>query len=267
MFKAARQAKIKEILLDQNQIDVQTLSSLLNVSVVTIRSDLEELEREGFVLRTHGGAVLNDSRTKPAEAPFALGPREYSKEKDHIAQIAAHLIENQEWVFLGAGEICQYIAKELLGRETLNIVTNNIVVANILAQNRGSNVIVTGGNLNHTGMFLSGEIFNRSLSSLFISKAFFEVAGVDFKGGYTVSSIAEAQVFESIRPIAKEVIIVADYQRFGEISFMKLGNLEAADTVISNEKMPEEYKTYYFNNKIKIFTSYKINPSSIGENS
>ena len=60
MFKAARHEKIKEILLNQKQINVQTLSSWLNVSPVTIRSDFEELEKQGFLVRTHGGAILKE---------------------------------------------------------------------------------------------------------------------------------------------------------------------------------------------------------------
>ena len=74
MFKAARLKKIKEIILDQKQIDVQTLSNLLNVSVVTIRSDLEDLEHEGFIIRSHGGAILNDAQIEADTSADALAP-------------------------------------------------------------------------------------------------------------------------------------------------------------------------------------------------
>ena len=267
MFKAARQQKIKEIILDQNQIDVQTLSTLLNVSAVTVRSDLEDLEQEGFIVRSHGGAILNDAQNRLDVAPSAAIPDAedpQSRENEHIAQIAAHLVQENEWIFLGAGAVCTAIARALLSRQALNIITNNLNVAAIFSKNTSCNLLVTGGNLNHSGMFLSGDIFERALDGICLSKAFISVSGIDMSGGFTVPDIDQANIYNKIRSISKEIIFVADYTKFDEVSFMRVAPLDGADAVISNEKTPEKYKEYFFNNGIKIFTSYKINPSSIG---
>lgn len=267
MFKAARQQKIKEIILKQNQIDVQTLSTLLNVSVVTIRSDLEDLEQEGFIVRSHGGAILNDAQNRMDASPAPIASDiddPHSRENEHIAQIAAHLVQENEWIFLGAGAACTAIARTLLSRQGLNIITNNLNVAAVFSKNASCNLLVTGGNLNHSGMFLSGDIFERALNGVYLSKAFISVSGIDMNGGFTVSDIEQANIYNKIRSISREIVFVADYTKFDEISFMRVAPLKEADTVISNEKTPEKYKEYFFNNGIKIFTSYKINPSSIG---
>lgn len=269
MFKAARLAKIKEIILDRGQVDVNTLTSLFGVSVVTIRSDLEELERENFIFRTHGGAVLNEDFANQARLQEDImgGNIEYDKYKEEIGQIAAEMIQPEEWIYIGHGQTCYYIARALTKKEGLRVVTNSLTVSSVLAQNKEANVIVTGGNLVPDLMCLTGDMFLRSLENIFISKAFIGVGGVDFKGGFTVYHSSEINVYSKIKSITGKLIIAADYTKFNNISFMRIGNLDIADAVITNENIPDEYKSYFFEHGIKIFTSYNIKASSVrGDN-
>ncbi len=265
MFKVVRQAKIKEILLDRNQVDVQTLSSLLNVSSVTIRNDLEALEDQGFLIRTHGGAVLNDTMNR--DNMLSVTPKqsavEYDKDKDDIAQIASNLVESGEWVFLGPGTTCGYIAKRLAGRGRFNVITNNLYVATSMPDKSPSNIIVTGGTLDVKGMFLSGELLDSLLKNIHVNKAFFSVAGVDLRGGYSVSSSAEMSLFLRLKEICDQLVIVADHSKFDSVSFMRIGSLNCANTLISNEGIPQKYKEFLFEHGVQLFTSYDIKPSSV----
>lgn len=265
MFKAARLTKIKEVILDRGQVDVNTLSSLLNVSDVTIRSDLEQLEKEQFIYRTHGGAVLNEDFIKQKNfQENLLGLKlEYDKKKEYIGQIAAELVRDEEWIFIGQGTTCYYIARELAKKEGINVLTNNLYAAAIMAQNQKANIIVTGGNLVQSHLYLTGDMFLRTMDNIFISKAFMGVSGVDFKGGYTVSDSSELNVYNKIRDISRELIIVADSSKFDKTSFLSLGPLTMPDSVITNDDIAQTYKEFFFNNGVKIFTSYRIKESSI----
>jgi len=265
MFKAARLAKIKEVILDRDQIDVNTLSALLNVSDVTIRSDLEQLEKENFIVRTHGGAVLNENhiKQKAFQDNLAGSKIEYDKHKEYVGQIAAEMINANEWIFIGQGSTCYYISRALVNKPNINVVTNNLYVAGILAQNQQSRVVVTGGNLNHASLYLSGDILMQSLGNIFISKAFIGVGGIDFKSGITVNDSTELYLCDKIKEISNELIIVADYKKFNHTAFMKIGPLTYAHSIITNDNIPEEYKTYFFENGVKIFTSYQIKASSV----
>lgn len=265
MFKAARIAKIKEVILDRGQVDVSTLSSLLNVSDVTIRSDLELLENEKFIFRTYGGAVLNENhvRQKDVRDTVTGAALEYNKNKELIGQIASELIEEAEWVFLGPGTTCYYVAKALVGREHVNVLTNNLYVAGVLSKNRGANVVLTGGHLIHNQMAMGGDMFSEFLEQLYIAKAFLGVDGVDFQSGFTISSPESYNLYALIQRISKQIIIVADSSKFGVTSLMSIGNLDVADSVITNDTVPEEYKAHFFQTGIKIFTSYQIRPSSV----
>lgn len=265
MFKVARLAKIKEILLDRGQVDVSTLSALLNVSDVTIRSDLEELEKDKFLHRTHGGAILNEDYLKQQDFQNTMlgGKLEYDRNKEYIGQIAAELVSDGEWIFIGQGTTCYYVAKELSKKDTLNVLTNNLYAAVVLSQNKKANIVVTGGTLIHSDLFLSGDMFLRVLDNIYISKAFMGVTGVDFKSGYTVNDYLEQNVYNKIKEISKELIIVADSSKFNKMSFLSIGPLTMPDIVITNENVPKEYKEFYFDNGVKIFTSYNIKKSYI----
>ena len=265
MLKATRQAKIKEIILDRSQVDVQTLSALLNVSGVTIRNDLEALEAQGIVKRTHGGAILNDEYNKQkTPANIILEQRlEFDKYKDEIGQIASHLVEGGEWVFIGPGITCSFLANYLAQRSGLNIITNNLYIVPIFAQNRSNNVIVLGGSLYPENLFLGGEFFTHNLENIHVSKAFFGVSGVDLTRGYSISSFAELSILQQIRRIAERIVFMADYRKFGIVSLARIGPLDSADTLISNERIPAEYKSYFFDHGVRLYTSYEIKHSSV----
>lgn len=260
MFKTERLKRIRDIIFERKQVNVTTLSTLLDVTEVTIRSDLEILEEEGFIVRTHGGAVLNEEYTNQHTINDALAGRNisYNKDKEHIGKIASNLIEETEWVFLGPGVTCYYIAKELLSRKNVNVLTNNLFVINILSSNPYINVISTGGTVAHSLSCLSGDLFTKSIDNMYFSKAFFSVAGVDFSGGYTLSSAVEMEVYREVIKRTKEPIFVIDHTKFGHLSFLRIGDLDSVKTVISNEKIPKEYKAYFFEHGIRIFTSYEL---------
>ena len=89
------------------------------------------------------------------------------------------------------------------------------------------------------------------------------VAGIDFNGGYTIYHASELNVYNKIKSMCKEFIIAADYTKFNNVSFMRIGPLDIADAVITNENIPDDYKTYFFEHGVKIFTSYNIKNSSV----
>jgi Transcriptional regulators of sugar metabolism len=263
MFKAARIERIKEIITEKKQVDVSTLSSLLSVTEVTIRNDLDKLEQEGFITKTHGGAMLNVKNSKASDnkATDNINNVEVNKDKEYIGQIAACMVKERESIFLGSGVTCYYVAKALSKKKNINIVTNNLHVANILASNSMINVVLSGGNLINNTMALGGDIVSKSLEGIFVDKAFISVTGIHMSNGFTVPNLEELNVFKTIMNMTNELIVVADYTKFDRTSFVKLGPLNIAKKVITNENIPSEYKAYFFEDGIQIYTSYDINPS------
>lgn len=256
MFKKVRQDYIKQVLYEKKEVNVLDLSTLLDVSVVTIRTDLKELEKAGFLTRTHGGAIINKSLLPEEQTrEFTAGPTiAYDEGKELVGEVASRFISNDEWVFLGSGTTAYYVARSLLNRSHLNILTNNLLAAYELTKNPLANVIMTGGTLSHSTFNLGGEIFESTLQPMTISKAFISLIGIDLHGAYTVSTSGELNVFKTIRSISKELFIIADSSKFDKTGFIKVGDLLDADAIITDRIPPQKYVDYYMQNHIPIYT-------------
>ena len=258
MFKAARLDKIKQILVEQKQIDISKLSSLLGVSDVTVRNDLEVLEHEGFVIRTHGGVSLNEAN--PPILPFSpsLNSAKENNDDDMIADIAVHMIKEHDVIFIGPGTACALIASKLDSEKHVTVVTNNLIVANVMVTRPNITLILVGGTLDYQNKTLTGDLVARCLENILINKAFIGVNGVDIKHGYSVSNINDLKIYELISQISSEMIIVASKSKFEKTSLMRFAPLTLAKRIITNDDIPGEYKTYFFNNGVQIFTSYEL---------
>jgi len=255
MFAIERINKIKEILYKDKRVDVVELSKLFSVTEVTIRRDLDKLEKEGFLIKTYGGAVLNEENLYGRTA--AETDDNTIEEKRMIGKIASQMIENGEAIFLSPGTTCLEIAKNIKNKR-ITVVTNDLLIGYELRDSTGIKVIVTGGDLIKSTSTLVGSFALQALKGIFINKAFIGVKGVNFDSGYTVDSYEEALMIQEIRKISNEIIIVADYTKFNRTAFAHLGELTMAKKVITNKQVPPKYKKFYFENAIKMYTTFEF---------
>lgn len=256
MFAAERISKIREMLLEYKHVDISTLSSILSVSEATIRRDLEKLENEGFLTKTHGGAVINDDAAGEVQLSYVDDP--YIEDKKQIGIIASQMISNGEVIFLGSGVTCLQIAKEIKDKKDITVVTNNINVILELYSCNNINLLILGGNIHSSGSSIAtvGQFSKRLLEGLFMDKAFFTVDGISTKFGYTLGSAELADIYEIILKNADESIVVADYSKFDKRSFVQLGNIELFNKVITNAQVSLQYKKFFFDNNIQLFTAF-----------
>jgi len=259
LFALERLQKIREIILKEKRVDVTSLSQTLNVSEVTVRRDLEKLENEGLLYKTYGGAVLKENAN-----PTMVNETEPDvTADDDIAQIsiaATDLIKNGDTVFLGSGAINSKIAANLSDKKDLVIVTNDLEIANELCSYKDHNFkkVVTGGDIGDNCSELLGELTLLSLKNIFLDKAFITVEGIDLNAGYTVKNFDEASMIRILKEISKETYVTSDVGKFSRTSFTRLGPLTMFDGIISSKDVPAEYKNYFFQNYIRLYTYYDL---------
>lgn len=258
MFGVQRLQKIREMVLEQEIVDVSSLSETLNVSEVTIRRDLDKLEKEGFITKTYGGAVLN-KELKAERGPALKNSADHNEDISLISEIVLQMIEGDEAVFLGGGPISRQVVRHLPEKKKLKVITHDIFIAAELHDNPSVKVTVTGGELVTSAGIMVGPCVLRMLKEIYINKAFIEVKGVDLKFGYSMESYDEIEIVREILNISKEVIALADCAKFDKVGFTKLGDLSLFKKVIGNKEIPEEYKRYYYDNYIKLYTTYEVN--------
>ncbi|MEI7027779.1 DeoR/GlpR family DNA-binding transcription regulator [Paenibacillus sp. y28] len=257
MFAIERLNKIKELLLRDKRVDVFELSEMFNVTEVTIRRDLDKLERSGYLVKIYGGAVLKENDPLQPLAPEPEPDDSADEEKQMIGRIGSHMIENGDAIYLGPGTTCLEIARNIKDKR-VTVVTNDLVTAYHLRDRAGIKVIVTGGDLLPSSSTLTGGFALQALNGIFINKAFIGVKGVNFDSGYTVQSYEEALVIHEVMKISSEVIVAADYTKYNCTGFAKLGDLTMAKKVITNKQVPPEYKKYFFEHAVKLYTTFEL---------
>lgn len=254
MFALERIRIIKNYLKENYQAEVASLSDMLNVSEVTIRRDLEKLEREGFLSRTHGGAILKEapSLTIPVEGP--AGPDNCSE----IAEFALHMVEHNDRVMLVSGMITRELAKQFKRRKGLTVLTNDIAAAVEISSQESNRVILLGGDISgdHTSLF--GPLTLGNLRRFNVHRLFFEADGISDQLHLSVDSQEKADIIEAAMEISQERIALCCADHFGESAFYHLGGITLAQRIITNPSLSDEYKHQLFGSGIQLFTSVNV---------
>lgn len=257
MFASERKRKIKELLSECREMDINTMCSILSASTSTIRRDLDRLEEEGFLKRTHGGAVLAE-REEPGENTCVPehSPEQMSASLDRAAELASRMVKPGEQIFLGSGMVCYRMACYLEKSWSGTVVTNNLNAA-IRLKDSGISVILLGGELkeNQKALYTEGAAAAGEIREIVLNKAFVTFSGIMKEFGYFVDSKEQAELYNRLKANSLEMIAVAPKEVFDQIGRVRYGDLGFFPKVVSSMDLPEVYKSEYFNRNVALYTS------------
>ncbi|MDD5728771.1 MAG: DeoR/GlpR family DNA-binding transcription regulator [Victivallales bacterium] len=213
------------------------LSARLKVSEATVRRDLQSLEEQGKARRVHGGAVkVQFPRTEPI---FTEKAAFHAAEKEHIAQLALELIEDDDSIYLDGGSTILALVHKLGQRKNLTIVTNSIMAAAELMESP-HRLILLGGEFRALSRTLVGPLTAQIVNSLNINKAFMGTIGFTVENGISTTDPNEAYTKELIMRRAAKVIVLADSSKIGVPSLVASGNIGNIDVLVSDGNISEE---------------------------
>lgn len=218
--------------LEKGTVFVSELSKLLNVSEITIRRDLLALEKEGEIIRLHGGAAQLISRDTTRETP--MGHREglYNEEKEKISKYAADLVEDGDVIFIDSGTTTKRMLKYLV-KKKVTIVTNGY--QNIEESlDKNLNITLIGGELKKETYAFVGAITSRVLDMYYFDKCFIGANGVDKKFGLSNADPNESLIKEQAIKRSKQSFVLSDYSKFSNTSVFKFADIGDA-IIISNQ--------------------------------
>lgn len=233
MLAEERRFRIREILSVQRTVNAADLIETLGVTAATIRRDLEALEKDGVLVRSHGGAVSRTSSTNFQPSYEALA-RSNPAAKQAIAREAEKLILDGDTLFLEGSTTVFELARHLLNRQRLTVVTNSPPIVYQLQRAPGIRVMCTGGELQKDVFYLSGLWAQRSLDEIRVDKAILGVSAIDPSYGISTASQAEAQIKKTLLRISKLRIALADHSKFGKQSFAQVGPATDLDMLITD---------------------------------
>ena len=253
-YERKKRLRYLENLLNQKvELSVKDIAELLHVSDMTVRRDLDELEEQGIVRRTHGGAVHLDPVSHLKE-PYIPGEQttKNAREKNLIGLKAASLIQSHETIFLDSGTTTPYIAKHLDSEIPITVLCYTITNLLELYPRDHVNLILLGGYF-HRDSNIFHSIENRTLiSNTRADKAFISTGGLDPPLGLTTYFYNEADIKREMIRSARQIILVADSTKFGQISVTHFADLTDIDTIITDNGVSDEYREILAEREIEL---------------
>jgi DeoR family transcriptional regulator, fructose operon transcriptional repressor len=240
MFAEERLLRIVAMVNKLGKATVAELSESLAVSSVTIRRDLERLDKDELLIRTHGGAMAmqNNKQEVNQEKSFSEKEEAFAAEKERIAAAASKLVNDGDAVLLTPGTTNMRLARMLIGKKELTLVTNAANIVTHIGSQSGIDIILTGGKLRNKSYAMVGPLADQALSGIRVDKLFLGIDGFDFNEGLTTPNLAEANTNRLMISIAKKVIVVADHSKFGKVTFSQIAPINVVHTIISDHMLP-----------------------------
>jgi DeoR family fructose operon transcriptional repressor len=238
---AERQSLLQQLLSQRGMADLDTLAAELRVSSSTVRRDLETLEQQGLVKRTHGGVIWIGDKSSGAR-PYAFDQRMgYQHDaKRAIAKAARALVSPGQTVLIDGGTTTFYLAQELLG-QPLQLVTNSLPIANLFLNDDNVELILTGGLMYPRYGVLLGPTAEHILSTIHTKTLFLSVAGIHNNALYN-QNLLLVQSERKMMEQAQEVVLLVDSTKFGQQALARLGDLSEIDTVVTDAALSLEHR-------------------------
>lgn len=234
-----RRREIIALLETERRVRVEDLARRFDVSEVTIRKDLSELEARGLLQRTHGGAVLvHKSRFNPS---FLEKLALHAAEKRAIAHTALEYICEGDALILDAGSTTLALAKAMLGRfRHLTVITSSVPIALELAH-AGWDLILTGGQVREHSLALIGPAAVNTLEGFHVDKAFLGATGVTLRDGYSTPNPLDAQLKQAMMRAADESYVLTDSSKLGRGVLANYARLEEVKLLITDAHAPADF--------------------------
>ena len=241
LLPAERQQRILEFLMKEFTVRGSHLSELLGVSEMTIRRDLDTLEQQGHVERTHGGAVFRQERVAGKfhyQSSTEVNPRE----KRAIAKCAAAMIEPHDIIYIGEGVTASQVVRYVEPGMPVTIFTNNLGVISG-AGDMAAELILLAGRYDAATYALSGPLTMEMIRQVHASKLFLGADGLSLGAGITTPNLEIAVIERSmIHHTRGQVVVMADHTKFGLVGEISIAPLKYINVLITSRKIPDDFQ-------------------------
>lgn len=231
-----RRGKIMERLKREGAVSVSVLAAELGATPVTIRNDLDALEKDGYLIRVQGGAMRKPSVHEDT-FPQVNASVAHGEEKIAIARELAKRIRDGDTLFINSGTTMQVVAAALKSHKNLNIVTNAVKVALEMGAVPTFRVILLGGEVNAQYGFTYGSDVQEQLSHYQADWALLTLDGIGTTGELTTYHAEEAPLNRMMIARAKQVMIAADHSKLGKAGFFRFGKAQPGMQLLTDGKI------------------------------
>lgn len=234
-----RHTKILELLTEKNKVNVTELSQNLGVSQVTIRKDLDMLEKKGLIVREHGFATLNGQDDMNNRLAY------HYDIKQQLAKSACQMIEDGETIMIESGSCCALLAQEIAStKKDVTIITNSSFIADYIRQYSQVKLILLGGEYQKEAQVVVGPMTRRCVEAFFVDKFFIGTDGFSKNTGFTGNDYMRSETVRDMARQAAHVIVVTESSKFQQVGLVNLLPTQDVYCVVTDGMIPQESEEY-----------------------
>jgi DeoR family fructose operon transcriptional repressor len=261
LIPAQRRKLILDYLSDHMIATISELTDLVETSEATVRRDLEQLENEGFLERTSGGAI-HQTRMN-LESAYDTRAISFPAEKKLIGARAAAMIADGDVVFINSGSTTTQILHHIPKDARITVITNNMAAVSKLENDASYEILLLGGNLNKKVSAVTGQFAITNLSQVYADKLFFGVDGISPKFGCTVPTSSEAEVIRMMIAHTRGLVAATtDHSKWGVVSNYEVASLEQIHALITDDRLDQEAYGQLVSQSVDIIITHPMNTSS-----
>jgi DeoR family glycerol-3-phosphate regulon repressor len=249
MTEADRQEQILALVHQRGFVSIEAMAEHFSVTPQTIRRDVNRLCAKSLLRRYHGGAGLPSGIENAA---YQARQVMQLAEKKRIAHAVAGEIPDGSSIFLTIGTTTEQVARALLNHRALKVITNNLHAANVLAENADFEVLVAGGVMNNRERGLVGEATVEFVGQFKTDYCVVGVGGIDGDGTLLDFDVREVRVSQAMMQHARQIIVAADYSKFGRNAMARLGRLDEAQLLVTDRLPPPALKALIKRGKTRL---------------
>ena len=240
-FIEERQATILELVKEHGRVTVSELCDRFAVSVATVRADLDELERQGRIRRTHGGALAAERDGQVL--PFGTRRMYYGTEKKSIGRAAARMVKDGEVIFIDGGTTAPEMRAFLADKKNITVITPSLEVAQWLITANRFNIYLLNGFVKSDSFSTIGVPSVDAILQMNVSKAFCGAAGFTLRDGLTDVHMGYVEQKRAMCSMARMVIGLVDHTKIGVTSLASFAGIDDIDAIITDRPLPPDMET------------------------
>lgn len=251
MLREERRKLILEILKKDKVVKAVDLSIHFQVGIETIRRDFDSLEKSGLLKKIYGGATIEESKIESIE--YSKRAKLDISEKNEIAQKAVNFIREGDSISLNDSSTNLLLAKEVKKQvKNLTVITNSLLIASELSDMDNYTVVLAGGFLDNKEKAFFGTMTEKVISEFIVDKSFVSVGSVSLKNDLTDFPLKEVAIQQMLMKYSKEIIILANSQKFETTALIKVGELKNVKRIITDSNLDNQIYEEYLKNGIEI---------------
>ena len=250
MLAIARKTIIREQLREHKSVRITELAELLNVTNETIRRDLRSMEKDGDLIRTHGGAYILDG----VQNDLDLSTRQFLRtgEKEIISEKCSSIIQNGDYIFLDASSTAWFIARAIMHRK-VSVLTVSLEIINLLSTSSTIRLFAVGGDYSSSTKSFTGNSAIQNLEHYYFDKAFISCRSVSLEAGLTDTNVDDAMLHRLALAHAHEKYLAIDNSKLNRASFAGIAPVSGLDGIILDQPFPEDWVRYLNEHSVQIY--------------